>query len=209
MRIPNRPPDATRMARAQAELNRIEARLRRDALKADVIARIVSDTAKNKDVLDRPAVFAALTQDPDSMIELARQAGWLAEEAPVTGTEMRRAGTLLGSLLNAFQVPKEQGELAPSRHSQADDFVRPHGNESLLSISGQTIDGLPGPVIVAADKPATAQLTPPKNAVVERNDGPGFQPLPIVSTQPPKTVSLTFLTIIGLAGVALLGWLYL
>jgi hypothetical protein len=213
MRIPNGPPDAARMARAQAELGRIEARLRRDALKADVIARIVSDMAKNKDILDRPAVLAALTQDPDSMMELARQAGWLGEEPPVTGTEMRRAGTLLGRLLNAFQVPEEQGAFAPARQSQADDFVRSYGNESLLSVSGQAMDGLPGPAIVAVSEPATAitahRLTLSKNVVIEGNDATGFQAPPMISIQRPRTGSLVFFSMIGLAGMALLGWLYL
>jgi len=212
MRIPGKPLDAARLAQAQAELVRVEAKLKRDALKADVIARIVSDTAKNKDVLDRPAVFAALTQDPDSMIELARQAGWLAEETHATGAEMRPAGSILGSLLNAFEIPTEQGEPAPPPRSQEDDLWAPHRKEPVVVAPGQATDSFPSPGIVAApgspSATATHRLPSPEGLAVEREYGASIQTPLAPLMQPQKAISLALLGIGVLVGIVFFRWLF-
>jgi hypothetical protein len=216
MRIPSRPPDAARLAQAQAELARVEARLKRDALKADVIARIVSDTAKNKDVLDRPAVFAALTQDPDSLAELARQAGWLAEETPATGTEMRRAGTLLGSLLNAFQVPSKQTEVAPIRQAQSNNsirIVREEQSREDPSISlGPTVNVSQSPSIVPMMELSKAVVTQvglqQKATATDGSRGNGFHVPLIFPTRQLRTASPVLFIAFALFAVGLLACFY-
>jgi hypothetical protein len=217
MRIPIRPPDAARLARAQTELARVEARLRQDALKAEVIARIVNDTAKNKDVLDRPAMFAALTQDPDSMIELARQAGWLAEESPATGTELRRAGTLLGSLLNAFQIPSERTEAAPIRQAQSDEFVRSalEGQRQGEPVSGlgATIGSPQLPSAMLTNEASRTIMVPvapqQKPVAIDQAKGIGL-PAPLVSPICSlRTARPVFIVTLALLGVGLLVWFYL
>lgn len=217
MHISGKPLDAARMTRAQAELARVEARLKQDALKADVIARIVSDTAKNKDILDRPAAFTALAQDPDSIIELARQAGWVVEESHVTGTEMRRAGTLLGSLLNAFQIPSDQNEVTPSRQARNHDLavqVREEQSQRELAINlGSTVDAPRSPSIVSMSKSpsvAIVQITPQQRPILfEGRKGPNlYFPFAFLiqflrTANPFLFIALTFL------GMGLFVWLYL
>jgi hypothetical protein len=218
MRIPTKPPDTARMARARVELARVEARLKRDALKADVIARIVSDTARNKDVLDRPAMFAALTQDADSMMELARQAAWLAEETHANGAEMRRAGTLLGSLLNAFQVPSEQMATAPSRETpmvSSDKPTREGKKPEELAIDPgpmANVSQLPNVIPAGGSSQAIAltQAVPRQDPVAVAINGGGRASLqaPLsLSIQPFRTASPVFFIMLALLGAGFFAWL--
>lgn len=71
--IPSSPESRARLTRAIRQLERLNREAVHDKAQIELIAGILADTARAGDMLERPALMAALTSDPGLLSELIRQ----------------------------------------------------------------------------------------------------------------------------------------